>query len=377
MKNSLHRGAHGKKKENEPALSYNISKKRLKGAIMMGKASRRFLKRQEQRKQEQAKQVLGGKAAVVRQHFEAGEYAETLNALAELVQAGGHDAESLYMGAYSYFMTGDYIRAASMVQNVLSFDPNHIAARILLARVCILEDRADDGLAIFDFVIEHYEGKLTQQQREDVEDILEYYGRNEGDRLATDFPHVAAFLGIKAEDAPGPEPATAVPEPPEVPVNEPAPQAAAPEPPAPAAPVNEPAPKTATPEPETRATEAPASAPDIEDVTKPEEATEQAAAEALPDTQDKINEILANNLSLLEKVRVLNAFAGASFVADALEDAEAYLRAALEIDGTDAGAIRNLAVLLHAMGAQDKALAVAAKLPETDFLLLDVLRREA
>ena len=123
----------------------------------MGKASRRFLKRQEQRKQEQAKQAIGGKSAVVRQHFEAGEYAETINALAELVQAGGHDAESLYMGAYSYFMTGDYLRAASMVQNVLTFDPNHVAARILLARVCILEDRADDGLAIFDFVLEHYE----------------------------------------------------------------------------------------------------------------------------------------------------------------------------------------------------------------------------
>ncbi len=348
MKNSLHRGAHGKKKENEPALSYNISKKRLKGAIMMGKASRRFLKRQEQRKQEQAKQVLGGKAAVVRQHFEAGEYAETLNALAELVQAGGHDAESLYMGAYSYFMTGDYIRAASMVQNVLSFDPNHIAARILLARVCILEDRADDGLAIFDFVIEHYEGKLTQQQREDVEDILEYYGRNEGDRLQEDFPHVAAFLGIEEDAEPAPALKQTAPEP-ETPVAAPV-SAPATQPTAPAAPAPE--------------AEAPAG---VEDVAE--------ATEELPDVQDKINEILANNLSLLEKVRVLNAFAGASFVADALEDAESYLRAALEIDGTDAGTIRNLAVLLHAMGAQDKALAVAAKLPETDFLLLAHLRQ--
>ena len=349
MKNSLHRGAHGKKKENEPALSYNISKKCLKGEIMMGKASRRFAKRQAQRKQEQTKQVLGGKAAIVQQHFEAGEYAETINALAELVQAGGHDAESLYMGAYSYFMMGDYTRAASMVQNVLSFDPNHIAARILLARVCILEDRADDGLAIFDFVLEHYEGKLTQQQREDVEDILEYYGRNEGDRLQEDFPHVAAFLGIEEEAEPAPAPAAAAPEP-ETQVA--------------AAPVNTPAPPPAAPAAPAPEAEAPAG---VEDVAE--------AAEELPDVQDKVGEILANNLSLLEKVRVLNAFAGASFVADALEDTESYLRAALEIDGTDAATIRNLAVLLHAMGAQDKALAVAAKLPEADFLLLAHLRQ--
>lgn len=324
---------------------------------MMGKASRRFLKRQEQRKQGQAKQAIGGKAAVVRQHFEAGEYADTINALAELVQAGGHDAESLYMGAYSYFMTGDYIRAASMVQNVLTFDPNHVAARILLARVCILEDRADDGLAIFDFVLEHYEGRLTQQQREDMEDILEYYARNEGDRLATDFPHVAAFLGIGAEEKAS------------------APVATAPAPVAPSAPVKETAPQPvafAAPQPAAEAAEAPER---VEDVAGVEEAAEEAAAEELPDTQDKINEILANNLSLLEKIRVLNAFAGASFAADALEDAETYLRAALEIDGTDAATIRNLAVLLHAMGAQDKALAVAAKLPETDFLLLAHLRQ--
>lgn len=324
---------------------------------MMGKASRRFLKRQEQRRKEQEKQAAAGKADVVRQHFEAGEYAETINALAELVQAGGHDAESLYMGAYSYFMTGDYTRAASMVQNVLTFDPAHVAARILLARICILEDRADDGLAIFDFVLEHYEGRLTQQQREDMEDILEYYARNEGDRLATDFPHVAAFLGIGAEEKAS------------------APVATAPAPVAPSAPVKETAPQPvafAAPQPAAEAAEAPER---VEDVAGVEEAAEEAAAEELPDTQDKINEILANNLSLLEKIRVLNAFAGASFAADALEDAETYLRAALEIDGTDAATIRNLAVLLHAMGAQDKALAVAAKLPETDFLLLAHLRQ--
>lgn len=324
---------------------------------MMGKASRRFLKRQEQRKQEQEKQAIGGKAAVVQQHFAAGEYADTINALAELVQAGGHDAVSLYMGAYSYFMLGDYIRAASMVQNVLTFDPNHIAARILLARICILEDRADDGLAIFDFVLEHYEGALTEQQREDIEDILEYYGRNEGGRLQADFPYVAAFLGLGGEEASIGE----------APVAEtPAHVVAAP---APQAPVAE--------QPVTFAAEAPTVAAEEEAMAGAPEAEEVPAADETPDVQDRINEILANNLSLMEKVRVLNAFAGASFVADALEDAESYLRAALEIDGTDQTTIRNLAVLLHAMGEQDKALAVAAKLPETDFLLLAHLRQKA
>lgn len=323
----------------------------------MGKASRRFLKRQNQKRQEEAKKGLGEKMQTLQELFEAEKYAETINALAEYVQAGGRDAEALYMGAYSYFMTADYERAAQMVNTVLTLAPAHLAARILLARICILEDRLDDGLAVFDFVIEHYDAALSEQQREDVEDILDYYVRNDSERIAKDFPHVAAFFEDGTEEpaeestpAPSVEPPLVATPSFSVPIVTTEPQEAAP--------------------PETRAGEAPEAAAD-------ETAGGAAAADVESAAmQDKINEILANDLSLTEKIRVLNAFGGASFVTGALADAEAYLRAALEIDGTDTGTIRNLAVLLHAQGAQDKALAVAAKLPQTDFTLLDILRRE-
>lgn len=347
----------------------------------MSKASRRLAKRQGQQKQAQAKRQQEQLRQTVKQHFEAEEYPDTINTLAELVQAGGHDAESLYMGAYSYFMTGDYVRAAQMVDTILQLAPQHVAARILLARVCILEDRTDDGLAIFDFVLEHYARTLTEQQREDVEDILEYYGRNEREHIVADFPHVAQFLGLQAEA--------------QETASEPAEQAAVT--PQAAMTVSIPATGQGTQIPVQGAEAAPAA---VAEQLVPEEAasaapsitpqppteTEAAAAPAAPapeevptdaEVQDKLAEIMGQPISLREKVRVLNAFAGGLFVDGSYAAAGACLRQALQIDGQDTMTLRNLAVLLHAQGEQDKALAVAAQLPGTDFLLLDHLRRPA
>lgn len=346
----------------------------------MSKASRRLAKRQGQQKQAQAKRQQEQLRQTVKQHFEAEEYPDTINTLAELVQAGGHDAESLYMGAYSYFMTGDYIRAAQMVDTILQLAPQHVAARILLARVCILEDRTDDGLAIFDFVLEHDARVLTEQQREDMEDILEYYGRNEREHIVADFPHVAQFLGLQAEEqesaaesvtpaAMTPQVAMTVSIPSggqgtQIPVggSEQEPAAAQPAP-ATVPTVPEPTPASAAVQP------APA-APSLS-------ADASAEVPSAGEVQAKLGEIMAQDISLREKVRVLNAFAGGLFVDGEYAAAEACLRQALQVDAQDTMTLRNLAVLLHAQGEQDKALAVAAQLPGTDFLLLDHLRRPA
>jgi len=225
------------------------------------------------------------------------------------------------------------------VENVLNFAPGHLAARILLARICILEDRTDDSLAIFDFVLEHSEAQLTQEQREDMEDILEYYGRNEAEHLKSEFPHVAAFLGLAPAVAPAPQAA-----PVSIPVA-PAPQAAAV---APAA-------------PEVPAAEVPVSAPEAPRVA------EASSVEA------EIQAVMGKDASLRDKVRLLQAFAGGHFTAGEYAAAAKLLETALSIDGQDENVIRNLAVLAKRMGKTDKALALAAKLPQTDFLLLDFL----
>lgn len=157
----------------------------------MGKAARRMTKKKQQKIREDTVKSLQKQ---LREYFAAENYAEVVNTLALLVQEKSYDPEDLYKGAYSYFMTGDYPRAINMVNNVLNFAPAHLEARILLARICMLQEREQDGLAIFDFILEHYGRGLTAQQRQDMEEILEFYDRTEREQLAAKFPHIAQFF---------------------------------------------------------------------------------------------------------------------------------------------------------------------------------------
>ncbi len=289
----------------------------------MSKANRKMNKNKKKKVQDVQQGTVQKLHEELQSLFAEEKYSDVINKLAELVQAGDYEPEMLYAGAYSYFMIGDYERATGMVENVLNFAPGHVAARILLARICILEDRTDDSMAIFDFVLEHSESQLTQEQREDMEDILDYYGRNEADHLKAEFPHVAAFLGLAPSltKAPASEPvADAVPE---------------------------------------IATEGPVAAP--------------AAQQMAESVEAEIQAVMGKDASLSDKVRLLQAFAGGHFTAGEYVAAAKFLETALSIDGKDINVIRNLAVLAKRMGKTDKALELAAKLPQTDFLLLDFL----
>ena len=307
----------------------------------MGKANRKMNKNKKKKGQEMQSAMVQKLREELSTLFAEEKYSDVINKLAELVQAGDYNPEMLYDGAYSYFMIGDYERAAGMVENVLNFAPGHLAARILLARICILEDRTDDSLAIFDFVLEHSEAQLTQEQREDMEDILEYYGRNEAEHLKSEFPHVAAFLGLAPAVIPAAAPAVK-----EASFT------------VPAAPV-EPAVSAAVPE--ASAVKVPASAP---------AASQTASAESV---EAEIQAVMSKEASLSDKVRLLQAFAGGHFTAGEYVAAAKLLETALSIDDKDINVIRNLAVLAKRMGKTDKALELAAKLPQTDFLLLDFL----
>ncbi|MCI6099064.1 MAG: hypothetical protein MR698_00265 [Selenomonas sp.] len=309
---------------------YNIVDSIAKEQNIMGKANRRMNKRQQQRAQEMTRQETRDFRKELNDAYEKGQYADVINTMAELVGTKQQTPEDLYKCAYSYFMLGDYMRAAGMVTDVLAYDAAHVAARILLARICILEDRIDDGLAIFDFILEHYENALSEEQREDMEDILDYYGRTEQERIAKDFPSVAKFLSIEVEE----DAEVAAP----APAASPAPKAAAPAAPAQAAPAAQPA------------------------------AEDTAVAE-----QER-QSVLAKTLPLKQKLHLLNMFAGAHFVAAEHASAAILLSAALDIDAADPETLRNLAVLAKCLGKHDQALALASKLPQTDFLLLDDLR---
>lgn len=259
----------------------------------------------------------------LRKHMEREEYGEVLNTAAELVELDDKDPTMMYDVAYSYFMMGEYERSATWVDHTLQFAPDHVDARILLARLCILEDKIESGLAIFDFILQHYATNLTEEQTEEVTEILDYYGRSYTDTIKQKFPYVAVFLELP--DAKLPEVAPTEP-------------------------------SVATP------TQAPAAVPsgDSADTTALEEMRQIMAPTARP---------------VREKVRLLNMFAGGYFANGELKTAASFLNTALELDPGDVSTLRNLAVLAHAMGRRDDAFAYAAKLPETDFVLLSELNR--
>lgn len=295
---------------------------------------------------------MAGQAEVfaekIKQQMAAADYGGALETLAASISAEVYDAGCMYEGACAYFMLGDYTRAAQWVQNTLQYAPDHAAARLLLARICILEDRVEDGLAIFEFVLAHEAAQITQQQREDMEDILAYYGRSEAS-LVRKYPHVAAFLHVEAE-----EDAETVDE---------------------AAPV-----LTAS-----EAEEAPAVQPAAEVVQAVQPAAEPAPAASedaapAPGAADaaaagrQLAEILEGQAGVAQKVHMLNAFAGGFFVARDYELAQRYLSEALQLDTASVETLRNLAVLAHMRGDDDRAVKFASALPETDFLLLAALR---
>lgn len=306
----------------------------------MGKSKRKMnrdrtkrVNEQENKIQEQQKRELHTQMMKL---IEDEEYAEALNVLAQMIEKKIYDPELMYQGANCYFMTGDYERAIQWLDNTLQFEPNHVAARLLLARICILEDRAKDGLAIYDFILEHYLSALQPEQREDVADILEYYVRNESDMIRQDFPYIARFMQLEDEA-------------------------------------------------ETSAVEVSVQSADqipiaglktddeaIQTETDEVETVENQQSE--DDVQQKIQQVQQMDVSVMDKIHVLNVFAGGSFCADEYEAAQQFLAAALKLDMHQDETLRNLAMLASSMGESEKALEYAAAMSSTDFVLLQVLK---
>lgn len=312
-----------------------------------GRRRRRRAKRQQKQRKRRDDMAMEKQATVyaekIKQQMAAQDYPAALETLAESISQEVYDAECMYEGAFAYFMLGDYGRAAQWVQNTLEYAPDHAAARLLLARICILEDRVEDGLAIYEFVLAHEAAQITEEQREDMEDILAYYGQSE-QALVQKYPHVAALLHVEPEAPAGAAPA--------------AEEAALAE-------AKAPAPAEVAPTAEGAAEESAPAGKTAETPVAGESGQPDAAA-----AEQQIAAVLASAVGIAQKVHMLNAFAGGFFVAGAMEVAERYLAEALKLDTASAETLRNLAVLAHVQGDDARARKFASAMPETDFLLL-------
>lgn len=257
------------------------------------------------------------------------EYAEALGTVAAMIEKGIRDADAFYDAAYSYFMSGDYERATEWVDNTLRLAPEHVKARILLARICLLQDRASDGLAIFEFVLKNYAAALSAEDREDLSEVLDYYGTTKEDEIRAGYPAIAKFLQLDG-----------------------AASAAQPE----------------------------AFQPLAQQVqrieTQPVQPTQPAGQEADDEAEvlRLVQEILGKDVAVLEKVRLLNSFAGGFFLAGSFAAAKSLLKQALVLDAHDEMTLKNMGYTLAALGERDTALELASMMQRPDFGLLSVIR---
>ena len=284
--------------------------------------------RREEKRQMKGTMTMAEKKIITAEQIHAyvkkEKYAEAINAFADALAQGEPPKECYADVARAYFELGDYKRAADWVSNALSVDPGNVDVRILLARICQRERRTDDALKLYENILAAHTAALTAAQRAEIEQRAGLDARLAQDKTRTAYPHLAALLGLA--------PAPAAPTVPSVPASSGT---------APIAPVSVPA------------------AP---------------AAQSSGSAKAQAAQIMAQSIRPAEKMAALNAFAGAAYVQDDYAGARELLTAALELDPGCDVTLRNMALLLHEIGEREKALQVAAKMGQTDFMLLRTLK---
>ena len=284
--------------------------------------------RREEKRQMKGTMTMAEKKIItaeqIHSYVKKEKYAEAINAFADALSQGEPPKDCYADVARAYFELGDYKRAADWVSNALSMDQGNVDVRILLARICQRERRTDDALKLYENILAAHVDALTATQRAEIEQRAGLDARLAQDKTRTAYPHLAALLGLAA--------APAAPTVPAAPASSGT---------APIAPVSVPA------------------AP---------------AAQSSGSAKAQAAQILAQSIRPAEKMAALNAFAGAAYVQDDYAGARELLTAALELDPGCDVTLRNMALLLHEIGEREKALQVAAKMGQTDFMLLRTLK---
>ena len=284
--------------------------------------------RREEKRQMKGTMTMAEKKIITAEQIQAyvkkEKYAEAINAFADALAQGEPPKECYADVARAYFELGDYKRAADWVSNALSMDQGNVDVRILLARICQRERRTDDALKLYENILAAHADALTATQRAEIEQRAGLDARLAQDKTRTAYPHLAALLGLAA--------APAAPTVPAAPASSGT---------APIAPVSVPAAPT---------------------------------AQSFGNAKAQAAQIMAQSIRPAEKMAALNAFAGAAYVQDDYAGARELLTAALELDPGCDVTLRNMALLLHEIGEREKALQVAAKMGQTDFMLLRTLK---
>lgn len=385
------------------------------GGIQMARLKNKINKNRLKKRNNQAKQVLTRLKHDMQQFMEAEDYAAAMDVMAEMAAHKQMDGEIMYWGAQCYFFTGDFERAEKWVNNALNNGYNSVGVKMLLATLCMTEERNKDAFKLCDAVLtEGIEG-MSKQDQEIFDNFMDNisYGYDE---LVSEHPKINEYLQKKQADNEANSPVSKLKQilkdkeveeakPQQVDIQEEVktePKEAPSEDKAQAAlarlrqllsknkdqgveeanEVQEPAEAIITREvvvPES-VKEKEEITPDVQQVEENQpivgesDNVQQNDAEKV-DVSDTLTKIAAKEISLAEKVRLINVFAGVCYQQGDYQSAFDLLSAALELDGQDAATLKNIAYTCLSAGEQEQAMSFAAKLPVVDFALLYALKQ--
>ena len=346
----------------------------------------------------------------MQQFMEAEDYTAAMDIMAEMAVKKQMDGEIMYWGAQCYFFTGDFERAEKWVNNALNNGYNSVGLKMLLATLCMSEERNEDAFKLCEAVLtEGIEG-MSKQDREIFDNFMDNisYGYDE---LVAQYPNISEYFQKKQADKKinspvnklkdilkGKEMKEAEPQQAKVQEevktelektpNEDKAQAALArlrqllskdkeqvvegnnE-------VQKPVESTIISEAVQEKEEI---TPEIQQVESPQPIVEeldnvQQNETEKVDVSDTLAKIAAKEISLSEKVRLINVFAGVCYQQGDYQSAFDLLSAALELDGQDVATLKNIAYTCLSAGEQEQAMSFAAKLPVVDFALLYALKQ--
>lgn len=380
------------------------------GGIKMARLKNKINKNRMKKRNNQAKQVLNDLKHDMQQFMEAEDYTAAMDVMAEMAANKQMDGEIMYWGAQSYFFTGDLERAEKWVNNALNNGYNSVGVKMLLATLCMTEERNKDAFKLCDAVLtEGIEG-MSKQDQEIFDNFMDNisYGYDE---LVSEYPKISAYLQKKQADNEANSPVNKLKQilkdkeveeakSQQVDVQEEVktePEEAPSEDKAQAAlarlrqllsknkeqvvegnnEVQKPVESTIISEAVQEKEEI---TPEIQQVESPQpigeesDNVQQNEVEKV-DVSDTLTKIAAKEISLVEKVRLINVFAGVCYQQGDYQSAFDLLSAALELDGQDAATLKNIAYTCLSAGEQEQAMSFATKLPVVDFALLYALKQ--
>lgn len=380
------------------------------GGIQMARLKNKINKNRMKKRNNQSKQVLTGLKHDMQQFMEAEDYAAAMDVMAEMAANKQMDGEIMYWGAQCYFFTGDFERAEKWVNNALNNGYNNRGLKMLLATLCMSEERNEDAFKLCEVVLtEGIEG-MSQQEQEIFDNFMDNisYGYDE---LMSKYPKISEYFQKKQADTEVNSPVNklkeilkgkkieeAKPQQDEAQEEVKTEQEEAPsEDKAQAAlarlrqllsknkeqgveknnEVQKPVESTIISEAVQEKEEI---TPDIQQVEAPQPIVEESdnvqqnEVEKV-DVSDTLAKIAAKEISLVEKVHLINVFAGVCYQQGDYQSAFDLLSAALELDGQDAATLKNIAYTCLSAGEQEQAMSFVAKLPVVDFALLYALKQ--